>query len=99
MTIPATDAEIRQKCEEIWKVKNTWGLTFDDLVRCSYSHGQDGKGPINGFEDEPGDTVYVHPNGSEMTRYMCSNWITDWYAFSHGFKTAWRLMEEKQNEH
>jgi hypothetical protein len=30
-----TNEEIRKLCEDIWKVKNSWGLSYIDFVRLS----------------------------------------------------------------
>lgn len=86
-----TDDEIYAECEKVWKIKNTWGLSYADLIRCSYSNGAGGKGCVNGFDDRPEDTVYTSPSGSEMSRATCSRWIDDWLSFSHGFITAWKM--------
>jgi hypothetical protein len=78
-----TDEEIYKICEEIWKVKNSWNLTYWDFIRYSYTKGNDG-----------GDIVYTAPNGGCLTRFMCHSWIIDWRSFSHGFITAYRLLEK-----
>lgn len=91
-----TEGEIRQKCEEIWVKGNSWNLTYDDLIRLSYVHGNLGDGRINGFDNKDSDTVYVSPNGHEMTRAMCSHWMNDWCSYSHGFCVAWRYLESQQ---
>ena len=90
-----TDEEIRKKCEEVWKTKHGWGLSYEDLIRCAYSHGAYGKGRTNGFDDKPGDVVYTSPEGHKMSRYQCTMWMHDWQSFYHGFTTAWKLAEKE----
>ncbi len=96
--MPLSDKEIEAECEKVWRVANSWGLSYWDLIRLSYCHGEDGKGSISGLDDRPGDIVYEHPvTGGVMTRFMCHEWITSWHSFYDGFRKAWRLMEEKHN--
>jgi hypothetical protein len=90
-----SDAEIYKICEDIWKVSNSWGLTYNDFISLSYKHGKDGKGRLNGCDDELGDTVYISESGGELTRAMCHSWCNDWQSFSHGFLVAYKNIFTK----
>lgn len=92
-----TDDQINAKCEEVWKAGNTWGLSYGDFLTKAFQRGADGKGPINGSEDRPGDTVYVHPvHGTELTRAMANYWCADWRSYSHGFVTGMKVYRDSQ---
>lgn len=93
---PATDDEIYKLCEEIWKVKNSWGFTYWDLIGYSYVKGdleiEDPK--IRAMcPDSPGDTVWIRDDGQSLTRAQCSYWTQHWCTFSFGFITAYRYLE------
>lgn len=90
-----TDDELYKMADEEWTKANTWNLSRDDLIRISYFHGcmeqgSDGKGPINGSEDRPGDVVYVSPHGSSMTRHTCSFLFAKSGPFMSGFVRGYR---------
>lgn len=83
-----------------WVKVNSWGLTRNQFISLSYFHGciengSDGKGPVNGSEDRPGDVVYQSENGSSMTRAMVESWLTKYSAFEHGYVVARREMAEQ----
>jgi hypothetical protein len=83
-----TDIEIEKLCEDIWRVKNSWGLSYMEFISLSYKIGNSGN------NDDRGDTVYVSPSGGELTRGMCYDWCSDWRSFSHGFTTAFKYMKD-----
>lgn len=65
-----------------WFLKfNTWNLSFQDLLRLSFTPG-----------DDEGDEVYVSDANSVMTRYMCSKWIE----FYHAAKTGWNAAKNAE---
>jgi hypothetical protein len=68
--------------DEWFKKFNSWDLSYQDLLRCAYTPG-----------NRDGDTVYTSPSGHELTRYMCSNWIT----FYGAAKTGWNAREKLLN--
>jgi hypothetical protein len=86
-----TDFEIDKLCEDIWRVKNSWGLSYMEFINLSYKDGQ------SGGNDNRGDTVYVSPSGNELSRAMCYDWCDNWRGFSHGFKTAFKWMKDNPN--
>lgn len=69
---------------------NTWELSLDELLRCSYLH-KDLEHPervLNSFgnDDQLGDVVYINPDSdSMMTRHMAIYW---WNA-GRDFYTGW----------
>jgi hypothetical protein len=90
-----SDDQINDLCEKQWKISNTWGLSYGDFLTCSFQRGADGKGMINGSEDRPGDTVYVHPiHGTELTRAMAQYWCADWRSYSHGFTNGMKVYRD-----
>lgn len=94
-----TDDQIHEKCAEVWKVGNTWGLSYTDFLQKAAQRGSDGKGPINGSEDRPGDTVYIHPiHGTELTRAMANYWCADWRSYSHGFVTGMKRYRDSPSD-
>jgi hypothetical protein len=93
-----TDEQIWAKCAEVWKAANTWNLSYEDFLKHSYQRGADGKGPINGSANQPGDTVYTTPEGHELTRAMAQHWCQHWHAYSYGFVTAWKLCSQANGE-
>ena len=92
------EAEAYAKCAEVWKKANTWNLSYEEFLKYSYQRGADGKGPINGAKDSPGDTVYTSPEGSELTRFMAQHWCLHWQTYSYGFVTAWKLCAQTRGE-
>lgn len=87
---------VEKEAHDAWVKSNTWGLTRDDFIRLSYFHGnlEDGddgcaseKNPINGSSFRPDDVVY-QCGGASLTRRMVSEWLTDYSAFTRGFKAA-----------
>lgn len=80
--------------EELFREFNSWGLSYEELLwcngeRCCLERGNWKKdAAINGSDKKDWDTVYVKPNGSEMTRNACLNWISDWGPFVAGFNAA-----------
>lgn len=91
-----SDEEIYKECEEVWKKVNSWGLSYYELIRLSHQNGPDGNGRRNGMDNSPDDIVYIHPEGYELTRYVCDNWIAHWRTFSHGWIAAYRFYVEKK---
>ena len=71
--------EIEDVCESLWVKCNTWGLTYSELITCSYVKGEDGT------YDNQGDLVYTSPEGYEMSRYMCHNLMREWHPYLSGF--------------
>lgn len=57
---------------------SSWGLTYDQLVACSFTAPG----------ASPGDTVYTSPSGSVMTRHICSHWINFYGAAQMGWTAA-----------
>lgn len=83
-----TEDEIYDKCSEVWASKNTWNLTYEDLIRISYVRGDNG----NGLDDKPEDTVYTSPEGYILTRCSCSRLMLDWFGFVAGFVESWKIF-------
>lgn len=86
-----TDNEIEMKAEEIWKVKNSWGLSYMDFIMLSYKRNQ-----RNENEDK-GDVVYISENGGQLTRGMAISWSEHWHDFLQGFQCAIKYIEEISN--
>jgi hypothetical protein len=63
---------------------NSWGLSHDELITCASKPG-----------DDPGDVVWTSPNGSEMTRHVCSRWIEFYGAARAGWKAASTGQEQQ----
>jgi hypothetical protein len=87
------DERIKELAHDAWVKTNSWNLTRDEFIKLSYFHGcmdsgSDGKGPVNGSEDRPGDTVYISPTGSSLSRAMVSYWLADHNSFVHGYFRA-----------
>lgn len=70
------------------------GLSYYEFINCSFQHGHDGNGQLNGNDDMPSDIVYITSDGRELTRAMCMEWIKDWSSFYYGFSTAWKMRDE-----
>ncbi len=92
-----------KEAHDAWVRLNSWNLTRDDFIRLSYFHGcledgSDGSGPVNGSNDKLGDVVYIHPNGGVLTRFMVSNWLSDFNSFTHGYKRALKNNGLYKNE-
>lgn len=90
----STRSGIDKEAHDAWVESNTWNLTWDDFVRLSYfqgclEQGSDGSGPINSSGQwNAGDIVYMTETGNTMTRDMVSYWLSDYRAFTYGYKTA-----------
>ena len=74
-----TDAELSAVCESLWVKHTTWGLTYMELITCSYVSGEDGT------YDDLGDLVYTSPEGHEMSRFMCHKLMREWFPYVSGF--------------
>lgn len=60
---------------------NTWNLSFQDLLRLSYTPG-----------DDDGDEVYVSESGCQMSRYMCFKMLE----FYSAAKTGWDAAKNER---
>ena len=89
------DKEINYLCQQLWGESTGWHLSYDELIKISYSHGADGKGSSNGFEDKPYDIVYTSETGASMTRCTCSNLLNDWCSYKRGFLDAYKHLKGK----
>lgn len=71
-----------------FKKFNSWDLSGEDFLRLSFVQGELGAGRINGFDDKEGDTVWVSPSGSRLTRHQCNRWRDKYESYSTGWKVC-----------
>lgn len=90
-----TDQELEKMCEEIWKVKNTWGLSAMQFRNLAMNTTYENEHTDN----HEGDAVYTSPSGCVLTRYMAHRFFVEWGSFYHGFVTAWRMAEKTKCSH
>lgn len=95
--------QVHAAAVELWKVLNTWGVTYEDLIDFGYR-----KGCLEYPEEDlryrdpylPGDVVYFHPvSGSGMTRSMAFEWFTQWHPFLSGYTQGYyAAATRKEND-
>lgn len=84
----------QQLFDEWFKSFTSWGLSYDDFIRLSYTPGTD-----------EGDVVFTTDNGHCLTRFMCNRWIetngsarSGWIAARRAYPSNTLSTEHGQGE-
>jgi hypothetical protein len=85
---------VEKLAHDTWVDKSSWGLSRDDLIRLSYfngnlEYGSDGSSR-KCIGNEPGDVVYIAPNGSALTRSMVTYLFNQCDDFMYGYITCYK---------